>query len=261
MQYGDQAGGVNWKAPAVPGVNVSGPGAVGGGPAAGGPAPAAPPKNLASIIPGSANYLRALVIAHNAHKDATDQISYNRGQTYQQYGYLTSPNGGIGGVDPHNPYGLYQQEHANEAMLTMQGLNAQRAGGWGKTGSVAEALQRAKQGISQGAYNQGQSLNALLTGYTQQEAAATKAEGDAGDTAYQTAWQNAVNSGAYDPVTGQPIPTDAPPATTTQPTTTSAAAGRTATPVTHPTKAATIKKILPKKKKIVAKPSGGKKAT
>lgn len=105
------------------------PVASGTGPAA--PAAAAPPvagpapAPYSTPIPGVAQYSQLIGLAQNYYKQAVATYNLQRQNLLQQYGYTGKIDPATGllthmGVDPTNPYGLYQQ--------TLKGAGQQQMG-------------------------------------------------------------------------------------------------------------------------------------
>lgn len=100
---------------------------VGNGPASGGPTGNGPVQATytpySTPIPGVALYGQAAAAAQKAYAQALAQLNQNRGSLLRSYGYLGDIDSKTGTVknvrvDPHNPYGQFQQLLRNSALAS-----------------------------------------------------------------------------------------------------------------------------------------------
>ena len=117
-------------------------------------------------IPGVAQYSQLIAAAQNFYKQSVATLNLQRQNLLQQYGYVGKIDPATGlishmGVDPYNPYGLYQQ--------TLRGAGQQM--GAAQQSDVARGIGinsgLARQGQEQLQYGFGQATNTLANNLQQ----------------------------------------------------------------------------------------------
>lgn len=111
-------------------------------------------------IPGASQYAQVELAAKSAYQTALARLNQQRQDTLHQYGYLGDVNGESGTignvrVDPHNPYGQYQ-ELLQGAAVEAQGAK-ENVYGRGLYGGLANQAERLSK------YNFGKSSSTLGT--------------------------------------------------------------------------------------------------
>lgn len=171
---------------------------------------AATPAPSASPIPlASGDYASAAALAGNAYQNALAQINSQRQSALQQYGYQGTIDPATGTltnmqVDPHNPYGQYQQMLATgadnlagvQASDMARGLGAVSGDRGG--GLAAQGLTAAQKAFGADSANLGQSLMGTLGDLQGQQTSAQDTMNNALWQAELDAAQNAIQNQQFD---------------------------------------------------------------
>jgi hypothetical protein len=138
------------------------PPAPGAGGGAGGQAP--PPYDAPP--PDEPNVLAANKLAHTAWQNAHDRIAQQRGDTYQQYGYMVNPDGSVS-VDPNNPFGKIQQLYRGQADEMDHMEHNQYGRGFAhSSGEIGQNLEDVQYGENLAKTNLGNSMQGTLDNLT-----------------------------------------------------------------------------------------------
>lgn len=143
-------------------------------PAGQGPAGnSAGPNPYNTPIPGVAQYSQLIALAQKAYKQAVAEFGLQRSQLLQQYGYTGQIDPATGlvknlGVDPNNPYGLYQQTLHGYGQAA-EGLKEQMASRGIRGGLANQAMDQQKYGFGKDTSTLAQQLQQSLLGVQEQQ--------------------------------------------------------------------------------------------
>ena len=171
------------------------------------PNPQAPPGT--SSIPGAYDIAGADALALKAYQNALAQVNQGRTATLQQYGYLGDINPTTGEltnlrVDPHNPYGAYQQMLKGGDQAKLAAEYAAQGRGLGSGGLAAQGITAAHQQFGADSAQMGQNIMNSLEGLQQTQTDAQQTYNDALWQAQQQATAQAIAAGAFDTAPAAP---------------------------------------------------------
>lgn len=174
-------------------------------------APGAGPAPSSSPIPlATGDYATAAATANAAYQQALASINNQRQQALQSFGYTGQIDPTTGqltnmAVDPHNPYGQYQQMLAQGAGDQRAVLANSMARGLGSVtgarggGLAAQDLTNAKLAFGANSANLGQSLMGTLGDLTSQQSQAQTDMNNALWNAELASAQNAISNQDFNP--------------------------------------------------------------
>jgi hypothetical protein len=182
--------------------------------------PAAPAPGASPIPLASGDYATAAATANAAYQSALSQINNQRQQALQSFGYSGTIDPTTGQltnmqVDPHNPYGQYQQmlgqgaadQQAVQANSMARGLGSVSGARGG--GLAAQDLSNAKLAFGGQSAALGENLMGTLGGLTSQQQDAQNTMNNALWQAELASAQNAIQGQSFDPANFSGV-TDAP---------------------------------------------------